>query len=229
MKLLALECATDHFSAALWQDGACLTRTAPGAREHARLLLPYVDELLAEAGLPMSGLDGIAYGRGPGSFTGLRIAAAAAQGLAFGADLPLAPVSTLLALAQGAWRTRGASRVLPALDARMQAIYYSAVERQAGGWQVMLPEQVCDPAQVSVPAGEGWFAAGPGWGAYTAALAPRFAGHLGDMEAMLRPEARDIAELGAALLAQGGGRPAAEAEPCYLRDDVIQVNTPRSH
>lgn len=229
MKLLALECATEHFSAALWQDGACLTRTAPGAREHARLLLPYVDELLAEAGLRLAGLDGIAYGRGPGSFTGLRIAAAAAQGLAFGADLPLAPVSTLLALAAGARRTRGAQRVLPALDARMQAIYFSAVERQAAGWQAVLPEQVCDPAQAPVPAGGGWFAAGPGWGAYTAALLPRFAGQLAGVDAALRPEARDIAELGAALLAQGGGVPAGEAEPRYLRDDVIQVNTPGRH
>jgi tRNA threonylcarbamoyladenosine biosynthesis protein TsaB len=223
VRLLAFDCATERLSVALWQDGTCLSREAPGAREHARLLLPFANELLAEAGLSLNALDGIAFGRGPGSFTGLRIAAAAAQGLAFGADLPLAPVSTLLALAHCAGRLHGAGKVLPVLDARMQAVYCCAAERRGDVWVMSAPELVCAPDRMSVPADAGWFGAGPGWSVYASVLTPRFLVCLTGQDASLLPQAEDIATLGALQLRRGEGVDAALAQPGYLRDDVIQV------
>src|SRR5688572_20199128 len=124
MKLLALETATDACSAALWIDGAILGRYRLAPREHARLILPMCEELLAEAGIELAQLDGIGVGRGPGSFTGVRIACSAAQGLAYALDIPVSPVSTLAALAQGTMEEWDARCVLSALDARMGEIYF---------------------------------------------------------------------------------------------------------
>jgi tRNA threonylcarbamoyladenosine biosynthesis protein TsaB len=187
-------------------------------RQHGELLLPMVDELLAEAELAVTHLDGIAFSRGPGSFTGIRIATGVAQGIALGADLPVIPVSTLLALAQGAVRETGARRVLAALDARMGELYWAAVERNEDGLQLLGNETVAPPPRVTAPVHEDWIATGSGWDSYLEALMPRF--RPAKVLHARQIHARDLAELGLVALARGEGVPAEQALPVYLRDQV---------
>ncbi len=230
MKLLALDTASAQCSAALLQDGELIFRAALTARDHARLLLPQVDELLAEAGIGLTALDGIAFGRGPGSFTGVRIAAAVTQGLAAGAGLPVLPVSSLRALAAQAQRsvreTCGSippGRLLACMDARMGEVYWglfgAALEDAAehlGPPGSLLARELAPVAA----------AAGMGLGAW-----PDIAVSLqlppGRVFPAAEPHARDVAELAAADLARGASwLDAALAQPVYLRDQVVQV--PRS-
>lgn len=216
MKLLALDTATEACTAALWQDGRVLERLEPGSH-HATRLLPMIDALLAEAGLALTQLDALAFGRGPGSFTGLRIGAGVIQGLAFGADLPVVPVSSLAALAQGT----DALRVLAAFDARMQQVYWGAYRRNPEGlMQLQGLEQVLTPAQVPVPDGEGWVGAGPGWGAHLASLQERLGRCLLASHPQQLPQARHVAELAVSAYRVGAVVTAAMALPVYLRDDV---------
>lgn len=216
MKLLAFDTATDACTAALSVDGDVLERFEIGTR-HAARLLPMVDELLAEAGLTLKALDAIAFGRGPGSFTGLRIGAGVAQGLAFGAELPVVPVSSLAALAQGT----DAPRVLAAFDARMQQVYWGSYVRNADRLVVLQgKEQVIAPHAVALPHGQDWAGAGSGWDQYGEALRARLGGQLRDWRAGCYPHARNVAELGVAAVLQGQAVPAELALPVYLRDDV---------
>lgn len=222
MKLLAIETATGTCSAALYQDGAVLERSELAPREHARLILPMVDALLAEASLSLADLDALAFGRGPGGFTGVRIATAVVQGLAFGADLPVVPVSTLAALAQGASRESGHVAVLAALDARMDEVYWSAYRAGADG--VMEPvtaECVCRPAAVPVPPGAGWHGVGSGFERYGVELQGRLGAALSGWSAGRAPQARDVAMLGAVGWRQGHAVSAHAALPVYLRDRVV--------
>lgn len=217
MKLLALESATESCSVALRDGDAVYVRSQPAPREHAALLLPMVEAVLEEAGLALAGLDAVAFGRGPGSFTGVRIAASVTQGLAFAADLPVLPVSTLAALAQGAWREHGAHRVAAAIDARMGEVYWGLYREQDG---VMVPEGeegVFAPDQVPLPAAD-FTGAGSGWATYGDALAQRcgVAAFYGDRY----PQAVDILVLGAAAWRAGKAVDAALAQPVYLRDKV---------
>lgn len=221
MKLLAIDTSTEACSAALLIDGRVLEDYALAPREHAQRILAMVDGLLAGTQMRLHELNAIAFARGPGAFTGLRIAAALTQGLAFGAGLPVLPVSTLAALAHAAWRLHGATRVLSTLDARMQQVYWGAWEVEGVG--KMRPcgeEAVLFPADVPPPREPGWFAAGPGWGAYDSILAPRFAGILSGRDVALLPRAHDVALIGAHLAQQGGLLPPAQAQPVYLRDQV---------
>ncbi|MEW6692317.1 MAG: tRNA (adenosine(37)-N6)-threonylcarbamoyltransferase complex dimerization subunit type 1 TsaB [Pseudomonadota bacterium] len=227
MKLLAIDTSTEACSAALLIDGTVLEEYALAPRQHTQLILPMVERLLAGAETSLRQLDGIAFGRGPGAFTGLRIAAGVTQGLAFGAELPVVPVSSLAALAHAAWRLHGANRVLAALDARMHEVYW-------GGWHVdgtgqMRPEggeRVMPPAAAPVPPDAGWFAAGHGWLAYDAILTPRFAAIESGRDAHLLPRAHDVALIGAHLARHGGLLPAGEAQPVYLRDRVAEKPKP---
>ena len=216
MKLLALDTSTDACSAALWQDGETIERFALG-REHAGRILPMIEELLIEAGIALGALDAIAFGRGPGSFTGLRIGAGVVQGLAFGADLPVVPVSTLAALAQG----EAAARVLTALDARMTQVYWGAYVRDAEGLMVLSGvEVVIDPQQVPLPAGEDWHGTGSGWDRYHDVLRARLGSRVGGWRESAFPRARFVAALGAAGLRVGRAVTAEQAVPVYLRDEV---------
>ncbi len=221
MKLLAIETATEACSAALYLDGALSERYALAPREHARLILPMADELLAEAGLGAAQLDALAFGRGPGAFTGLRIAAGVAQGIAFGADLPVLPVSSLAALAQGMARERGAARVLAAIDARIGEVYWGAYERGGAGLMVLRGEEhVTAPAAVPSPAGADWRGAGSGWAVYGEVLQARLGGQVVEVDAARYPQARDVALLAVAAYGRGEALSAEQAAPVYLRDEV---------
>jgi len=228
LKLLAIETATEACSCALRVEGEVLSAHEVAPRRHAELILGMVSRLLGEAGFRLRDLDGVAFGRGPGSFTGVRIAAAVAQGLAFGAERAVVPVSSLNALAQGALRERGARRVLAAFDARMGEVYWGAYEADAGDrMRPLVEECVCAPGDVPVPAApHGWLGSGGGWGVHAEALrAALGAATLGE-EPARRPHAVDVATLGADVLARGGGVAPDEALPVYLRDQVVRRRAP---
>ncbi len=221
MKILAIETATEACSAALLIDGAVSLRYQVQPRMHSQLILPMMDELLAEAGLALGGLDAIAFGRGPGAFTGVRIAAGVAQGAAFAADLPVVPVSTLAALAQRGFRELGRRRLLPAYDARMQEVYWGAyaVDEQ-GLVTLQVADEVSAPDQVTLPEGGGWQGVGAGWGSYRALLEQRLGAALESVNGELLCSAHDVALLGAAGFAGGRAVAAEQALPVYLRDKV---------
>ncbi len=227
MKLLAIETSTIACSAALSLAGEVCERYELAPRRHADLLLPMIDELLAEAGIGIDALDAVAFARGPGAFTGLRIAASVAQGIAWAAALPVVPVSTLAALAQGVVSEGSAERVLAAMDARMAEVYWGAYRGVNGIVRLQGEECVCAPARVPLPEGEGWFGGGDGWSAYGALLDERLGAHVGGRDAARYPRARDVATLAVHHYAEHGGLPAEQALPVYLRDRVAQPPAPR--
>ncbi|MCF6354311.1 MAG: tRNA (adenosine(37)-N6)-threonylcarbamoyltransferase complex dimerization subunit type 1 TsaB [Candidatus Polarisedimenticolaceae bacterium] len=223
MKLLAIETATEACSAALYINGEIQERYAVAPRQHAEQILPMMDQLLAEAELKLSQLDALAFGRGPGSFTGVRIAAGVIQGAAFGAQLPVVPISTLAALAQRHYRMQGARRILPAFDARMGELYWAAYEVIADDLVTQVgSEQVATPERVDLPAGEGWQGAGRGWATYRDILAQRMGARLAAIESDLLCSAQDVARLAVRGYAAGEAVAAELALPIYLRDQVAK-------
>jgi tRNA threonylcarbamoyladenosine biosynthesis protein TsaB len=218
MKLLVIDTSTEWCSAALWLDGRIQAFRVLAEQRHSSLLLPMVDELLRETGLTLRQLDGIGYGAGPGSFTGLRIACAVTQGLALGADLPVVGVSTLESIAE----QTGAERVLTVLDARMAEVYWAAYEREGEhqGWRAVVAPQLALPESVVVPAGGDWVGAGNGFVALGEVLLPRLAAQLARIDDTLMPDAAAMAPLAARAFARGEGMDAALAAPIYLRDKV---------
>jgi len=221
MKLLAIETATDACSAALSIDGEIRERFEIAPRAHTELILPMIDALMAEAGLAVAQLDAMAFGRGPGAFTGVRIAVGVAQGIAFGADLPVVPVSTLAALAQGADN----NNVLAALDARMDEVYWGAYQRNDAGLMELVGEEcVSAPGDVPLPAGEDWCGVGIGWSAYADILSEHCAKQLSAKSASWDgacfPHASDVAPLAVAGFGAGQAVCAEQALPVYLRDKV---------
>jgi tRNA threonylcarbamoyladenosine biosynthesis protein TsaB len=219
VKLLALDTAGTRCSVALLQAGKLMELDAPAERLQAEHVLPMVEKLLSEAGLKLVSLDAIAFGRGPGAFTGLRVATAVAQGLAYGAGIPVVPVSDLAALAAAAVRVHKVERVLACLDARMHEVYWAVYESHVDGLVPMSEEALGPPSAVSVPSTGPWFGAGPGWGAYGDILKARVP-HLTGTDPALCPTAGDIARLGQTVLEKGGGVPPEQALPVYLRDKV---------
>src|SRR5699024_1409641 len=222
MKVLALDAATEALSVALYD--AADTQVARehfeiAPRAHATRLLPTAQRLLDEAGWQLAMLDGLAFGRGPGAFTGLRIAAGLIQGLAYGADLPVAPVSTLAALATRACSRHQGDAVRVVQDARMGEIYTADFCCAAEQPQLINEERVIRPAALAAGAGgyDNWLFAGNGWPVLAAAgiLVP-------DTICEQWPHALDIARLGAAMLARGEGVAAHAALPVYVRDEVAR-------
>lgn len=223
VKLLALDTSTEACTVALWIDGRTLERFELGTR-HAERILTMVDELLAEAGVALRQLDALAFGRGPGSFTGLRIGAGVVQGLAFGTDRPVVPVSSLAVLAQGQQR----QRILAAFDARMQQVYWGLYERAHDGLvELRGDEQVIAPADVPLPPGESWWGAGSGWDQYHDVLTARLAGRFAGWTPSAFPHAADLARLAVSALAAGRTVRAEEAVPVYIRDEVAVKRKPR--
>lgn len=221
MRVLALDTSTECCSVALLDGAAMRMRYEILQRGHAERVLPMVDGLLAEAGLAVADLDGIAFGRGPGAFTGLRIAAGVTQGLAFGAQLPVAPVSSLAAVAALVPAASGET-VLACNDARMGEIYWAVFRKEAdGAMQPLSAEFVSLPENVGLGAPAATHAAGNAIGACPA-LADRLAINGVRVHRGIYPRADAVARLGAALLAAGAGVPAEEAQPVYIRDDVAR-------
>ena len=222
MKLLAIETATEACSAALSIDGEIRQRYEIAPREHARRILVMIDELMAEAQLNPTQLDAIAFGRGPGSFIGVRIAAGVTQGIAYAADLPVAPVSTLAAIAQGS----GFDRVLVAIDARMGEIYWGQFERPDAQKPVVATGEEClvKPDQLAVSQLSGahpWFGAGTGWQAYHDQLLSQLP-QVKPSADHLYPSAESIAELAIPIVESGSTVSAEQAVPVYLRDKVAE-------
>lgn len=219
MRFAAFETSTDWCSVALCNGGEIAALEERAGNRHSELALPMLAELLAQSGIGIGALDAVAFGAGPGSFTGLRIACGLAQGIAFARDLPVLGVSSLEALAEES----GAMRVIACLDARMREVYYSCFSREAGAWRESVPAQCVAPAAVPKPDGSGWIGCGSGFALYGEALR----GALGAALAASRPEARPsavaVAKLAARRLAEGKGVDAALAAPAYVRDKVAQT------
>lgn len=228
MKILAIETATEACSAALYVDETITERYAMQAQRHGQLILPMMDELLAEGGITVRQLDAVAFGRGPGSFTGLRIASGVTQGVAFAADLPVVPVSTLAALAQGVVEIRNVRRVLSALDARMGEVYWGAFEAVDGIVRLVGEEMVCPPDQAPMPMGGVWYGVGTGWSAYGEALSLRLSQQLAEAPQASLPRARYVVRLAVERYRNGELVSAEEALPVYLRNQVVQVPGRRS-
>lgn len=218
MKLLAFETATEACSVAVYVDGEVHERFELAPRRHAELSLPWAEQLLAEAGVARSQLDAIALGRGPGAFTGVRLAIAIAQGIALALDRPLIPVSTLQALALRA--PAGHDHVLASIDARMGEVYVARQHRVDGVWQLQGEEVVCAPDAVDLPDGSRWFGVGTGFGAADSLLATRLAGHLEGVDAQALPRASDVLALAVPMFKRGEVTAPERVEPAYLRNNV---------
>ena len=216
MKILALDTSTEYCSVALWRDGDVDAREELAGQRHSELLLPMVDALLGRHGLKVAGLDGLAFGMGPGTFTGLRIACGVTQGLAFGAGLRVAGISTLLAMA-AALR---AERAVCCLDARMGEIYHGAYERAGKDWETICAPGLCAPGMAPELPDGSWTGCGSGFAAHGPALEHRYRGRLSDIMPGVFPHARDIARLAVREFEQGRAVSAEQAEPVYLRDKV---------
>ncbi|WP_274878203.1 tRNA (adenosine(37)-N6)-threonylcarbamoyltransferase complex dimerization subunit type 1 TsaB [Vibrio harveyi] len=227
-KILAIDTATENCSVALLVNDRVISRSEVAPRDHTKKVLPMVDEVLKEAGLTLQDLDALAFGRGPGSFTGVRIGIGIAQGLAFGADLPMIGVSTLAAMAQASYRLHGATDVAVAIDARMSEVYWARYTRQENGeWAGVDVECVIPPARLAEEAqadDKTWTKAGTGWDAYQEDL-----GKLplnltsGDV---LYPDSQDIVILAEQELKKGNTVPVEESSPVYLRDNVTWKKLP---
>ncbi len=234
MKLLAFETATEACSVALWIDGDVRERFGLAPRRHAELALPWAEALLDEAGIARSQLDAIAVGRGPGAFTGVRLAVAIAQGIALGLDIPVVPISTLavLAAALPAQGEEHNQRILAAIDARMGEIYLGAFARSADGLVAVLGEEILMPPQHSIDwlwvahsdavaaVQQQWIGIGSGFAAGDRALTAALGDALTRSDASALPHAADLARLAAAAYARGETRSPEHVEPAYLRDKV---------
>lgn len=218
MWILALETSTDLGSCALSHDGEVVERRCPAGRPHSETLLPLIRELLAEAGLAVAGLDAIAFGVGPGAFTGLRVACGAAQGLAVVAERPLLPVTSLEAMAELA----GGEQVLSLLDARMGEVYVGGYQRAGDGWQLEDEIRVGPPAGILLPATPGWVACGNAPAVYPGLLASLEERGIAVIPDIL-PTATAVARLAAPRLARGEGIDPALAAPLYIRDKVAKT------
>jgi len=218
MNILAFDTSTEACSAALSFNGEMRERYEIAPRQHAQLILGMMDGLLAEAGMTLTQLDALAFGRGPGSFIGVRIATGVVQGIAFAQDLPVVPVSSLAALAQGVDQPR----VLAAIDARMSEVYWAAYERDDAGIMQLRGEELLTPAErVQLPDPQGWFGAGTGWhdkGPQLARYLPQVTGYSADVF----PHAGSVARLGEAGFHRGLVLSAEQAQPVYLRDQVAK-------
>lgn len=223
MKVLSIETATERGSVALLHDGELLVRRVQGAANHSEAILRDVRALLAEAGLGASGLDAVAFGSGPGAFTGLRLACGLAQGIALAADLGVAAIGSLQAIALQA----GAARALVAADARMGEIYWGAFELDGEGVPAQLGDLHCTtPLELELPPGD-WFAAGSAFKVWPEELEGRCAGRLCGRAPDLLPRAEEVARLGMIALQRGELVSAERAAPLYVRDKVALTTAER--
>jgi tRNA threonylcarbamoyladenosine biosynthesis protein TsaB len=221
MKILAIETSAQFCSAALLVDKTLIARHEQAPRRHGERLLPMLEDLLAEGGLTLTALDAIAFGRGPGSFTGVRIAAAVAQGVAFGADLPLLGVSTLAGLAHRAWQRQGGEHILTAIDARIGEVYWGLFQCNDQGEVMPLePERVSPPEQVRCSAPWPVLGAGHAWSLYQTVLMQNTGIGREQIDAAAICTAADIAQLASHALGAAAAPAPEDGLPIYLRDQV---------
>jgi tRNA threonylcarbamoyladenosine biosynthesis protein TsaB len=223
MRFAAIETSCEWCSVALWAEGEIAAIERRAGQHHAELVLPMLERLLAQAGTSLRALEAVAFGAGPGSFTGLRIACGVAQGLAFARDIPVLGVSTLEAIAEDS----GAARAVVCLDARMHEVYYAALEKGSAGWRETIEVQCVAPANAPLPGGGGWHGCGNGFAAYREALAARLGGALACVAPEAHASAVAVARLAAPRLAAGQGVDAALAVPVYVRDKVALTTQER--
>ncbi len=228
VKILALDTSTENCSVALLIDDRIYSRSEVAPRDHTKKVLPMVDEVLKEAGVELKQLDALAFGRGPGSFTGVRIGIGIAQGLAFGADLPMIGISTLKAMAQASYRIHGATDVASAIDARMNEVYWGRFQREdTGQWRevdsecVIAPERLLANSQADERV---WKTAGTGWEAYQQDLS-QLPYHLESSQVEF-PDAQDIVQLAKLEWEQGHTVSVEDSSPVYLRDNVTWKKLP---
>ena len=227
MKLLAVETSTEACSAALFIDGTVNERYELAPKTHTQLILPMIDSLMAAADLKPQQLDALAFSRGPGSFTGVRIATGVIQGIALGADLPVVPVSTLAAIAQDFFDGNEDNIAFVAMDARMGEIFWGVYQRDALGYAELIGDEAVTPAKsVEFPdlAGVG---VGSGWGVYPQELTARLAGRVSRYQSDRLPRASAVSRLGARGFGQGLAVAVEQAMPVYLRDKVAKKESER--
>lgn len=218
MKILALETSGEFCSVALWLDRRCLQRHAPAPASHTAHLLPACEALLSEAGITPGTLDGVAFGSGPGAFTGVRVAASAAQGIALAHDLTVVAISSLAALAHGGWRANGIAGQLPVLDARRHEVYWGGYEVKQGQARLVLAETASPTAALERPAGADWALVGRGVSLLAEADLLRLVPTAVAPVEFAFPQACDVAELAAPVLQRGAGVAPEAALPVYLRN-----------
>lgn len=225
MKIVAVDSSTDWLSVCASDGNSVVAFRERAGSASSERMLPLVRQALAEAAWTLAQLDGVAYGAGPGSFTGIRIACGVAQGLALGADLPVVGVSTLEAVAHACGRTQGAQRVLACLDARMREIYVASYLREDEGWRLASGPTVCKPDELQLYDPGPWHGAGEGFAAYPQ-LAARL--RLAAVDATIVPDARWIADLALPRFVAGEGLPADQAQPLYVRQRVALTTVERA-
>ncbi len=223
MNLLAIDTATEMLSIAVSAGGRVHERSVHAAQRHAELIVGTIDALLAQAGIGVADLQGIAYGAGPGSFTGLRIACGVVQGLAAARGARVLGVSTLAAMAEAA----GDARVVACLDARMGEVYHAAFERRADSLHEVIPPGLSRPSEIPLPAGDCWIGCGAGFAAHREVLRARYGARLAALRPEIFPAATAILRLAAPRFAAGAGEDAAAAVPIYLRARVALKTSER--
>jgi len=216
LKILALETSAEICAVSLRVGETTESCEEAAGQKHSELLLPMVQDLLDAARLRVHDLDAVAYGAGPGSFTGLRIGCGVVQGLAFAAGCRVVPVGSLEALAEAA----DGQKVVVCTDARMGQIYHGAFERKGEMWQTILPPSLCNPDRLPVLPGNGWIGCGSGFERYREVLVGQYQPQLLDVKMDVVSRANEIASLGAKYLAAGHTVSCAEAVPVYVRDKV---------
>jgi tRNA threonylcarbamoyladenosine biosynthesis protein TsaB len=219
MKILAFDTSTEYMSVALSAGDQLRVHESLAGQQHSSLLLPTVSKMLNEMDLTLQELDCIAFGAGPGSFTGLRIACSAAQGLAFGADIPVVGVSTLLAMAEAS----GAERVIAALDARMGEIYHAVYEKKSNGWHEVFAPNLCKPEAAPAVSGSGWVGVGNAFTAYDI-LKTYYENQLTSIDAEVFPHAQHILFLARTEFLAGHAVAAEFAAPVYIRNKVAMTH-----
>ena len=224
MNYLAIDASTEACSVALIYNEQLYTQFEVCPQSHSVLLLPMVDKVLTQAGCQLKDLDGLIYGRGPGSFTGVRIGIGVAQGLAFAADLPVVGVSTLQAMAQQALRRFDQNHVIAAIDARMSEIYTCAYQQENGLMKPTIEESVIAPSKATEQYSQAAFPVGTGWESYQQELAELNSQQ--QLPEIQFPDAIDMLTIGSAMFEQGKGQSAEHAQPVYVRDTVSWKKLP---
>ena len=221
MNLLALDTSTEYLSLALLKGAETFTFDINAGQTHSQIILPQIQALLNSADLQLKDLHGIAFGAGPGSFTGVRIAAGLAQGLGFGSNLPVVSTCTLLALAEAAHeKNTEHAKVIACLDARMGEVYHAAYAFIDNEWKTVIEPGLYKPEALPVLAGNGWVGAGSGWQTYPEQLSAVYDGQLQATQPALLPTASAILKLALPIFKSGNAKPASEAMPIYIRNRV---------